>query len=466
MAVPVTDDIPSHAPAGRSRRLPVLRRRRWKSRRWATTLATAPMGIDAASMTLLASGTGWSLPESAVAGALVVLFNAAGGLYRPRLMPSSLDGGLWMAGSALLVTLLVSGPLLDVGDGRWPQAAAMSLLCTVLALCGRSVLHSAIRRERRRGGGAPALVVGAAEHGQRLAATLLAYPEYGLRPVGFADDERRDGPDLPILGRTQDLCELLRAYGVVALIVTSHGENLQALARAARAVALEVYLAPEAGEAVADFVSSPEHIRGFPVFRMRPIPQSKPTWPLKRAFDIAISLVGLVLSAPVLVVCALAVRLEGGPGVIFRQRRVGCEGDVEVLKLRTFLPADAREAATRWSVEHDVRLSRFGRLLRRSCLDELPQLWNVLRGDMSIVGPRPERPYFVERFSRFDPHYCRRHRVPVGMTGWAQIHGLRGDTSIEDRARFDNHYIDNWSLEGDFKIIVRTVWCLIRPGGA
>ncbi|MFC7718567.1 sugar transferase [Nonomuraea recticatena] len=200
---------------------------------------------------------------------------------------------------------------------------------------------------------------------------------------------------------------------------------------------------------------------------MRPDPQTRLTWPLKRALDIAVALVGLVISAPILAVCALMVRWEIGPGVLFRQRRVGCGGrPIELIKLRTLKPVDAHESATRWSIAHDRRLGPVGKALRRSSLDELPQLWNVLKGDMSIVGPRPERPYFVDQFSATTPGYRLRHRVPVGITGWAQIHGLRGDTSIEDRARFDNHYIDDWSLRTDFKIMIRTAWSLLRPGGS
>ncbi|MFE3866324.1 sugar transferase, partial [Streptomyces goshikiensis] len=143
----------------------------------------------------------------------------------------------------------------------------------------------------------------------------------------------------------------------------------------------------------------------------------------------------LLAAAPVLGVCALAVRLSDGPGVIFRQERVGLYGrPFTLLKFRT-LRANALEADTRWTVVDDPRISSVGSFLRRSCLDELPQLWNVVRGDMSLVGPRPERPFFVAKFSNIYPGYEARHRMPVGITGLAQINGLRGDTSIEDRAR-------------------------------
>jgi lipopolysaccharide/colanic/teichoic acid biosynthesis glycosyltransferase len=143
--------------------------------------------------------------------------------------------------------------------------------------------------------------------------------------------------------------------------------------------------------------------------------------------------------------------------VIFRQTRVGQHGELfDCLKLRTMHPANVSDSATTWSIATNDRVGPVGRLLRRTSLDELPQLWNILRGDMTLVGPRPERPHFVEQFSTQYDRYAHRHRVRAGLTGFAQVSGLRGDTSIADRARFDNYYIENWSLWLDIKILIRT----------
>lgn len=175
----------------------------------------------------------------------------------------------------------------------------------------------------------------------------------------------------------------------------------------------------------------------------------------------------LLLLSPLLLACAAVLRVVGGPGVLFRQERVGQGGrPFTLLKFRTHRPADEHEAATRWSVADEHRMPWFCRFLRRTSLDELLQLWNVFRGDMSLVGPRPERPYFVARFSQAYPGYAARHRMPAGITGLAQINGLRGDTSIEDRARFDNAYIDDWSLWRDVCILLRTAAALVRPTGS
>jgi exopolysaccharide biosynthesis polyprenyl glycosylphosphotransferase len=201
-----------------------------------------------------------------------------------------------------------------------------------------------------------------------------------------------------------------------------------------------------------------DHIGSIPVMRIRQPALDGPTWAVKRAFDIIVSTVALVLLAPLLAACALAVRWEGGPGVLFRQERVGRNGQVfTCLKFRSMCPTTDREAATRWSIAVDERVGPVGRVLRRTSLDELPQLWSILRGDMTLIGPRPERPYFVSKFSAEVERYDHRHRVRAGLTGLAQVSGLRGDTPITDRARFDNYYIENWSLWLDAKVLLRTI---------
>jgi lipopolysaccharide/colanic/teichoic acid biosynthesis glycosyltransferase len=177
----------------------------------------------------------------------------------------------------------------------------------------------------------------------------------------------------------------------------------------------------------------------------------------KRLFDIVLAVAASIVLMPVLIGAALAVRIEVGPGVVFRQVRVGRDGkQFQMLKLRTMWPTAQSGSQPTWCEAKDGRVGPVGRFLRRTSIDELPQLWNVLRGDMTLVGPRPELPYFVEQFSRQFDGYSHRHRVQAGLTGLAQVMRLRGDTSIADRARYDNLYIENWSLWLDIKIILRT----------
>jgi lipopolysaccharide/colanic/teichoic acid biosynthesis glycosyltransferase len=205
---------------------------------------------------------------------------------------------------------------------------------------------------------------------------------------------------------------------------------------------------------------------GDPLVRLRRAAFRQSSRVLKRAFDVVVATMGIVLTAPVMVVSAIAVRLAVSRHVLFRQPRVGVDGrPFTLLKFRTLPVTEDANSATRWSVAGDHGISRTGRLMRRLSLDELPQLFNVLRGDMSLVGPRPERPHFVDQFARSYPHYRSRHRMPSGLTGWAQVHGLRGDTSIDDRARFDNVYIDSWTLWRDVAILVRTAGQVIGARG-
>jgi exopolysaccharide biosynthesis polyprenyl glycosylphosphotransferase len=200
-----------------------------------------------------------------------------------------------------------------------------------------------------------------------------------------------------------------------------------------------------------------DHIGSIPIMRIRNPNLHGPARLIKRIFDVVSSAAALLVLSPVLLATALAVRFEGGPGIIFKQVRVGRDGkEFELLKFRSMCCANEAESQTQWRVATDTRVGRVGRFLRCTSIDELPQLWNILRGDMTVVGPRPERPHFVEQFSTQFDRYAYRHRVQVGLTGLAQVSGLRGDTSIADRARYDNFYIENWSLWLDIKIIIRT----------
>ncbi|MGI5129458.1 sugar transferase [Pseudonocardia sp. CA-107938] len=192
------------------------------------------------------------------------------------------------------------------------------------------------------------------------------------------------------------------------------------------------------------------------------LPQQSGARLVKRAMDVAGALIGLLLVLPILLIAAIAVRIEGGPGVIFRQTRVGQHGrHFTLYKLRSLKP-ETGEGDVKWNIDNDARLGRVGRFIRATAIDELPQLVNVLLGDMSLVGPRPERPHFVDQFSATIPGYAARHRVPVGLTGLAVVKGLRGDTSIADRAAVDNDYADTWTIGLDLLIIVRTALYLIK----
>ncbi|CAL9559964.1 exopolysaccharide biosynthesis polyprenyl glycosylphosphotransferase [Streptomyces sp. Tu 3180] len=310
-----------------------------------------------------------------------------------------------------------------------------------------------------------ALVVGPVATAQRVAAAVLRHPRCGVRPVGIVADGRPDGAEgVPVLCTDEEVERAVIQNGVRAVLVAhpsvraEQGPLLRALAGSGCAVWEVDPDSPSYGPG--------ERLAGFPCRRLDLSP-ARDGGAGKRMLDILVSGALLLLVSPLLLVCAVTLRIIDGPGVVFRQERIGRDGEpFTLLKFRTHRPVDEHESATRWSVAGEHEMRRFCRMLRRTSLDELLQLWNVLRGDMSLVGPRPERPYFVAQFSQTYPGYAARHRMRTGITGLAQVHGLRGDTSIEDRCRFDNAYIDDWSLWRDVCILLRTAAALVRPTGS
>ncbi|MGW2343661.1 exopolysaccharide biosynthesis polyprenyl glycosylphosphotransferase [Streptomyces sp. NPDC001661] len=342
----------------------------------------------------------------------------------------------------------------------------------VLALLGRGFVHrwrriALVRRP------CTALVVGSEPAASRVAAALQRHPACGVRVVGIAGDGvglQQDGTPspLPALTTVEDLRraviqnDVRRALLLGSAGAAQHRPWLRALAE----LHCDVWeLDPEPSPYVPQLREPGPYLAGF---RCRPlVGPNLPLPPGKRALDVVVSALLLVPAAPLLAVCALWLRISEGPGVVFRQERIGKDGrPFTLLKFRTHRPADPLESATRWSVAGDQQMSWFCGFLRRTSLDELLQLWNVFRGDMSLVGPRPERPYFVGQFSEEHPGYGDRHRMPTGITGLAQINGLRGDTSIEDRCRYDNAYIADWSLWRDITILLRTAGEFFRPTGS
>ncbi|MDN0196925.1 exopolysaccharide biosynthesis polyprenyl glycosylphosphotransferase [Streptomyces sp. S.PNR 29] len=309
-----------------------------------------------------------------------------------------------------------------------------------------------------------ALVVGPVATAQRVASAVLRHPRCGVRPVGIVAEQPDGTEGLPVLTTGEEVERAVIQNGVRA-VLTVHPSVRAEQAPLLRALAESGCTVWEV-DAESPSYASKERLAGFPYRRLELFPAHRGSVG-KRMLDILVSGTLLLLVSPLLLAFAVALRLSDGPGVVFRQERIGRNGKpFTLLKFRTHRPVDEHESATRWSVANEHEMRWFCRMLRRTSLDELLQLWNVLRGDMSLVGPRPERPYFVTQFSQTYPGYGSRHRMRTGITGLAQVHGLRGDTSIEDRARFDNAYIDDWSLWQDICILLRTATLLVRPTGS
>ncbi|MFD8817738.1 exopolysaccharide biosynthesis polyprenyl glycosylphosphotransferase [Streptomyces sp. NPDC059627] len=409
------------------------------------------------------------LDEAVHRPALVGLLMAGAILLRPQTigrMTGILDELPAVCGRIAVVWLGLAAALAAWDPDRALSGRVLLLgfaLHAATATAGRGLVHWRRRRALLRRPRA-ALVIGPAATAQRVAAAVLRHPGCGVRPVGVVA-EHPEGPEgLPVLTTGQEVERALIQNGVRAVLTvhpavrTEQGPLLRALAESG-CVVWEV-------DADSPAYEMRDQLAGFSCRRLEMGSRRRGSIG-KRVLDIAVSGAALVLAGPLLLVCAAVLRITDGPGVVFRQERIGKDGrPFTLLKLRTHRPVDEHEAATRWSVAGEIEMSRFCRFLRETSLDELLQLWNVLWGDMSLVGPRPERPYFVGQFSQTYPGYAARHRMRTGITGLAQVNGLRGDTSIEDRARFDNAYIDNWSLWQDICILLRTAAALVRPTGS
>ena len=424
-------------------------------------LSLGPCLLACDTVTFVLAGLVAEVPPVAGLLALVTVVATyhAGRLYRPRLNLSLLDDVPSLAGRALAVAALVVVSLEAVTD----RAATTGLLRAaslgvVLLLLTRGVSYAVIREARRRRlVSHRTIVVGDGEVGRRLAEEMGRHPEYGLRPVGYMDFRSTPLPDgVPMLGSPSELARVVRDHSISVVVLAFTGQpagELVSCVRTCDTLRCDVFWVPQL------FELSPVHpqmdlLWGYPLMRRRREVFGPVGRTLKRSLDVSVAVLALLATLPVMAACALAVRLERDGPVLFRQRRLGAG-------LRSFVLVKFRSLRA-----PDAAPRRVGRFLRRYSLDELPQLVNVLRGDMSLVGPRPELPVFVDAFSRRYSGYRDRHRVKTGLTGWSQIHGLRGDGSIEDRARFDNQYIENWSMWEDVKILLRTGTALVRHRGA
>jgi exopolysaccharide biosynthesis polyprenyl glycosylphosphotransferase len=432
------------------------------------------MASDLAVVLIAALLTSATLAQTTLLAVAVLVLNQLGGLYASRLTLSVLDDMPSLLGRALVGgSLVLAVDALRAGNHASPHVIATAATYGTFVLLARAAAYGVVTQVRKLHLiGHPTLILGAGSVGGAIATTLAEHPEYGLVPVGFLDSDPLLEPHerpVPLLGGLDALGHVIQEFEVSEVIIafgTERESSLIDVLRTCDRLRCEIFLVPRLFEMHSSAGAGVDSVWGMPLVRMRRATFRAPSWRAKRFLDVLVAGFSLLLLWPLMAVIALAVRLETGPGVLFRQERVGLDGRrFELLKFRTLVPAGADDSSTLWNIAGDHRLRRVGRLLRRTSLDELPQLWNVLVGHMSLVGPRPERPYFVAEFARSHPRYVHRHRVPAGLTGWAQVHGLRGDTSIADRAKFDNYYVENWSLWLDIKILLRTALSLVRGAG-
>jgi exopolysaccharide biosynthesis polyprenyl glycosylphosphotransferase len=401
------------------------------------------------------------------------------GLYRSRLNVSVMDSAAPLAGALSAVGMaLIAAVVLLARDINAAHLLARAWLFSLAYVAGSRTMLLLVQRSGRREGllAKPALIVGAGMIGAHVARRLRESPEYGLRPAGFLDANPPDAlavpeREEPVIGGPGDLERAVRETGarhVILAFSSAPDRGMVPLVRRCDELGLDVWMVPRLFDSMNDRVSL-DRLGGLPMLNMRVTNPNGIQFAAKHCFDRVVAGVALIAIAPVLVSIALAVRLSSPGPVLFRQRRVGRDGKAfDLLKFRSMTPEPAPSrftpavGAAPGGIEGTDRRTAVGRWLRRTSLDELPQLVNVLRGEMSLVGPRPERPQFVELFGGDIDRYSDRHRVKSGITGWAQVNGLRGQTSVADRVEWDNYYIENWSLRLDLKILALTVVAVLR----
>lgn len=353
----------------------------------------------------------------------------------------------------------------SVFDLDFPRAMTLYawLLGIVLVVLGREAHRRLWHYLRMRGVGRDrVLVVGSGDPAQAIVQKIQWSPYLGYELVGVVSDnaEHHEITGTTILGASSDLAEIIDTHEVDEVIValpegSSRSEIVRIVNMCHRgSVAIKIF--PDVFEFITTGVTI-DDLGGVPLLTVRDIKLSGWKRSLKRALDIAGATVGLVMFSPVLMLFAMLIRVESPGPVFYCQERMGLDGrPFKMIKFRS-MREDAEKDGPGWTTKDDPRRTLLGAWLREYDIDEIPQLINVLLGDMSLVGPRPERPVYVEKFRQSIPRYMDRHREKAGMTGWAQVNGLRGDTSIAERTKYDLWYIENWSLWLDIKIIVRTI---------
>ncbi len=339
------------------------------------------------------------------------------------------------------------------------------VLNVILTFASRELVREVLERRWRAGIGLKRiLIAGSGELGRLVADKILEHRELGYQIVGFVDD--RAGGDhlgyrgLPLLGTLSDSSEITVRESVdhlyVALPPEQHVRMIELLERTSREM-VDVKVVPDLLQVIA-LRARLEDLDGVPVINVNDIPLQGLNALIKRAIDIGISCVGLAVFALPLAILAFIVKLTSRGPVFYRQERMGLDGkSFTIIKFRSMYNEAEKGTGPIWAIEDDPRVTPLGRFLRRSNLDELPQLWNVFLGDMSLVGPRPERPHFVAQFKHKVPQYMLRHKVKAGLTGWAQVNGWRGNTPLDKRIEYDLYYIENWSVRLDLKIMWLTL---------
>jgi exopolysaccharide biosynthesis polyprenyl glycosylphosphotransferase len=402
------------------------------------------------------------------------------GLYQVQRGRSRAEEGINLIIAIILASLLLSFAVFMARPPAKPGVpyaifgysrlfmAMLAGLNVIFAITLRNAIRAVLRHFRRSGQYLQRiLVVGAGALGKEVAKKLIGHREFGFQVAGFLDDDPGKAnlsfEGLKVLGTLDSVEGVVEEQKIdqvfVALPVEAHRKTMRVLQAVAKEC-VEVRLVPDVLQ-YATLQAKLEDLDGTPVINLSQVPLQGWGTLVKRGLDLAVATAAMVVLLPFFPLLALAIWIEDRGPIFYHQERMGLDGrSFQILKLRSMRVGAETTTGPVWAIKDDPRRTRVGSFIRRWSIDELPQLWNVIKGNMSIVGPRPERPAFVQEFKEKLPQYMLRHKVKSGITGWAQVHGWRGNTSIKKRLQYDLYYIENWSLKLDLMIL----WMPLRHG--
>lgn len=395
-------------------------------------------------------------------------------LYRPRRLGSRVSEWIDVAKASTLGSLVLVA-IIEFFFRSFEFSRLVIVYFWVLSIVSvsfsRAVFREALRFGRRRGYNLRyAVIVGSGEPAETVINRLRQRHDVGIHVLGVVGDDKEGlGSQTKSLGGYADLRSVLDHHDVDHVILALPHEDMARLPMLLNDIGddpVTIHVVPDIIR-FASLRGGVEEFEGMPFIHLRESPLYGWNRVLKRGFDLVLGGAALLLAAPLMALIALVIKLTSPGPIFYRQERMGLDGQrFRMLKFRTMpVTAEARSGPV-WAQPDDPRRTRLGVFLRRFSLDEMPQLWNVLRGQMSLVGPRPERPVFVEEFRRKIPGYMLRHKVKAGITGWAQVNGWRGNTSLERRIEYDLHYIERWSLWFDLRILLLTLLTIFRGRNA
>ena len=387
-----------------------------------------------------------------------------------RVQGRRLEGGNIVKANTIGILIVMAAffPLRDVIEpikyySRW-MLAYFYVINIVLEIIARNLIRWCLRKIRRKGFNLRHLIfVGYSGAAEAFIDRILANPQWGYKISGILDDNKEPGytyKGIAVLGSTDELEKILennRLDEIALTLALREYYKLKRIVAICEKSGVHTKFVPDYNDIIPTRPYT-EDLLGLPVVNIRHVPLTNSfNMICKRAMDIVGAIVAIIIFSPVMLVTAVLVKTTSKGPLIYKQERVGLHNQTfHMYKFRSMEVQSAKSEKRAWTVRDDPRVTKVGRVIRKTSIDELPQLFNILKGDMSLVGPRPERPFFVEKFREEIPRYMVKHQVRPGLTGWAQVNGYRGDTSIKKRIEYDLYYIENWTMGLDIKILFLT----------